>query len=257
MLSVSRSGARARPRGPTPPQPVVPDWIFVSTSYIPPEVTTCFGSVRPSWKGAALGEGALLGKCRLRNPVAGGALGRNPSARARHAPPTAGFTTLGPAGAEGLDDRPPGRARLPGRDRAPEVGRGPGRHARGPGRGETARGGAGGRGLDQGRRSSASVQRRTTVAPGSTMLPDSSSTVTSSEALSPHSASLSGRRTEAGSGESDEGDAPRKPVPLQVRRFPLPSCHPSPSRRFAGLRPPGNRWPSFSSGRRIARTLPL
>ena len=124
LLSVSRSGARARPRGPTPPQPVVPAWIFVSTSYIPPVGKTCFGSVGPSWKRAALGEGALPGKCSFANPVGARAIRRTPSVRPRHAPPTAGFTTLGPAGAEGLDDRPPGRARLPRGDRAREVGRG-------------------------------------------------------------------------------------------------------------------------------------
>ena len=157
MFSVSRSGARARPRGPIPPQPVVPDWIFVSTSYIPPVGKTCFGSVGPSWKGAALGEGTLLGKCSFANPVGARAIRRTPSVRPRHAPPTAGFTTPGPAGAEGLDDRPPGRARLPGRDRPREVGRGdpgrgdrrgPGRsrHPRGPGRGEAASPGAGGPG---------------------------------------------------------------------------------------------------------------
>ena len=112
LLSVSRSGASgtaSRPETATPPQPVVPDWIFVSTSYIPPVGKTCFGSVGPSLKGAALGEGALPGKCSFANPVGARALRRIPSVRPRHPPPTAGLTTLVPTDAERLDDRPPGR----------------------------------------------------------------------------------------------------------------------------------------------------
>ena len=100
-LSLRSFGHGLAARNRHPPQPVVPDWIFVSTSYIPPVGKTCFGSVGPSWKGAALGEGALLGKCSFANPVGARAIRRTPSVRPRHAPPTAGFTTLGPAGAEG------------------------------------------------------------------------------------------------------------------------------------------------------------
>ena len=97
LLSVSLApelGHGLAARNGHPPQPVVPDWIFVSTSYIPPVGKTCFGSVGHSWQAGARGEGPMHTKCRLRNPVAGGALGRNPSARARRRPPMGALPTL-------------------------------------------------------------------------------------------------------------------------------------------------------------------